>query len=420
MSASAHVAIIGAGPSGLFTAQALLRAVPGVAIDIIDRLPVPYGLIRYGVAPDHQGTKAITRQFDRMFERDGVQFHGGVEIGRHVALPELSELYDAVVIATGLPADRRLDIPGEDLPGIIRAGRLTRWINSHPDEAAAAPALGAHVVIIGNGNVALDAARLLAKTEAELQGSDFDPARAEAIAACGIRTIDIVGRSGAEKCRFDPAMIKEIAQLSAARIEVTNAAAGAVSPDAAARLSALQAVNGAGPADAPCHIRFRFGHVPVAVLGRHRVEAVRFATHAGETLDLPATSVITAIGFAADDRAPMSRDTLLAGRENLPYALGGNVFAAGWFRSGPTGAIPDARRDAKGAADAVAATLRSGAQRPGRRGLAALLSRRNLQPLSYADWQRIRAAEEAAAPPGRLRLKFTTVDDMINLTTLAA
>ena len=159
---SGKVAIVGAGPSGCYLAQALLKAAPELEVDLIDALPVPYGLVRYGVAADHQGTKAVARQFARVFERQGAQFWGNVALGREVTLEALQGAYDAVVLAAGLAGDRRLGVPGDDLPGVHGAGRLTRALYEHP-EAEALPALGAHPLIVGNGNVAIDLLRLLAK-----------------------------------------------------------------------------------------------------------------------------------------------------------------------------------------------------------------------------------------------------------------
>ena len=170
-----HIAIIGSGPAGCYMADQLLRLLPDASIDILERLPVPFGLIRYGVAPDHQGTKAVARVLDRVLSRDRVSFFGNVEAGRDVRLDELMSLYDAVVLATGAERDRRLGIPGEDLPGVIGSGAFTGWYNGHPDRHVPQVQGVRSAVIIGNGNVAIDVARVLAKGPAEFAGSDLSP-----------------------------------------------------------------------------------------------------------------------------------------------------------------------------------------------------------------------------------------------------
>src|SRR5271167_4353191 len=171
-----RIVIIGSGPAGCYLADHLLRLLPDASIDILERLPVPFGLIRYGVAPDHQGTKAVARVLDRVLSRDRVAFFGNVEVGRDVHLDELMSFYDAVVLATGAERDRRLGIPGEDLPGVVGSRTFTGWYNAHPDHPAAPEAQDVRsAVIIGNGNVAIDVARIFAKSPAEFEGSDLPP-----------------------------------------------------------------------------------------------------------------------------------------------------------------------------------------------------------------------------------------------------
>ncbi|MFL9824032.1 FAD-dependent oxidoreductase [Rhodoplanes sp. SY1] len=422
MSGSRQIAVVGAGPSGLFSAQALVKAVPGAVVDVIERLPVPHGLIRYGVAPDHQGTKAVARQFERLFERDGVGFHGNVEIGRDVTLATLLGLYDAVVLAAGLSVDRRLGLPGETLAGVITSGALTRWINSHPGESATPPSLGRNVVVVGAGNVALDIARLLAKTPDEFSGSDLDPARATALDACGIETVDVIGRGSAAACRFDPALIKEMAHLAGARVEVHGDLDVDAPAEVAARLAALKVIHGAGPADARRIVRFRFGLSPEEIVGgaAGAVQAVRFGSADGTRRTLPATSVVTAIGFGCDSRAALIDPVGVPagdGAGALPHRIADRLFAVGWFRGGAVGTIPEARRDAKLLADTVAATLTAAevtsSPRAGRAGLLARLAAAGVTPVSFAHWKHIEAAETAAAPPGRARLKLCSTSDMI-------
>ncbi len=171
------IAIVGSGPAGCYAAEQLARLAPEADIDVIDRLPTPYGLVRAGVAPDHQGTKSVERVLERALTRPNVTFHGAVEIGRELGLDELRALYDAVILATGAPSDRRLDIPGEELPGVHGSGAFTRWINGHPDDADRAVDLDRirSVVVIGHGNVAIDVARVLAKSRDEMARSDLAP-----------------------------------------------------------------------------------------------------------------------------------------------------------------------------------------------------------------------------------------------------
>ena len=170
-----HFAVIGSGPAGFYTAEALAKAYGEAArIDIIDRYPVPYGLIRFGVAPDHQSLKAVSKRYDKVAETGGVGFVGNVAVGHDVSVDELLELYDAVILAIGAPHDRKLGIPGEDLPGVIGSAEFVGWYNGHPDFADLNPPLdGTHAAVIGNGNVALDVARILSKTRHEFEGSDI-------------------------------------------------------------------------------------------------------------------------------------------------------------------------------------------------------------------------------------------------------
>src|SRR5438270_6235403 len=184
-----HVAIIGSGPAGYYTAEALQKVYgEGVAIDMIDRLPVPYGLIRSGVAPDHQSIKAVSRRYEKTALAPNTRFVGHVTVGRDVSIEELKSLYDAIVLATGAPHDRPLDIPGSDLPGVVGSAAFVGWYNGHPDFAGLAPPLdAAGAAVIGNGNVALDVARIFAKTRAEFAGSDIAGYALDALEHSAIR-----------------------------------------------------------------------------------------------------------------------------------------------------------------------------------------------------------------------------------------
>ena len=407
---TAQVAIVGAGPSGCFLAQALLKSAPDLGVDLIDALPVPYGLVRYGVAPDHQGTKAVIRQYARLFERQGARFIGNLAVGRDVTLDDLRAAYDVVVLAAGLSGDRKLGIPGEDLPGVAGAGAVTRALNDHPD-AGPLPALGPRVVIMGNGNVAIDLLRLLAKTPEELAGSDLGQRGTDWLACGGVEEITIVGRSPAARAKFDPVMIRELGKLSGVVIRVEDAGTSD-DPDGAKKIEALAAIDGHGTG--PRRVTFRFGLTPEAVEGAGRVTAVRFSANADGTLTLPSDLFLTAIGF--EDSGSLDRAALLAGAEDVGAGVvAPGLYATGWFRRGPTGTIPDNRADAQALAARILADLPalSQAERPGRAALA------HLDIVDYDGWKRIDAAETATCPDARSRAKITARGEMLRLARTA-
>lgn len=409
------VAIVGSGPAGLFTAQQLRKLLPSASIDILDRLPVPHGLMRYGVAPDHQGTKAVSRQFDRLFERDGVAFFGNVHVGRDLRRDELSDLYDAVVLATGLSGDRRLGIPGEALAGVYGSGSVTRWINSYPESDALRLTLGPTVVVVGLGNVALDVARILLKQPAALRGSDLHPRRLAALTREGVESVTLVGRAPPWNARFDPAMIKEIGQLDDVGITVDwdGRAPADLRPEQAARVAALRALP-SRDVERPVRrsLRFRFGLTSRAIAGSGRVEGLTFADADGRAVQLTATSVVTAIGFEAGPDAlvaPVGDGGGMIGRE-----LGDGVFAVGWCRTGPIGTIADCRSEARATAEVVADRLRRRG-RPGRDGLHRRLQEREVAFVDYAGWLRIKGHEERAGNGQAPRIKTSELDRLLAL-----
>jgi NADPH-dependent glutamate synthase beta subunit-like oxidoreductase len=312
-----HFAVVGSGPAGFYTAEALQKAYGEQArIDILDRYPVPYGLIRFGVAPDHQSLKAVSKRYDKVAESAGVDFIGNVVVGRDVFVAELQELYDAVILATGAPHDRKLGIPGEDLPGVVGSAEFVGWYNGHPDFAELNPPLdGAHAAVVGNGNVALDCARILSKTRHEFEGSDIVGHALEALDASAIRTVTILGRRGPHQIAMTPKELGELGHLEAASPGVEAAdfppldTDGALEPGQRKSISILREFAATGPDSAkPKQIVFDFFAKPLSIEGHGRVEKLVVertvldekgaALGTGETYEVPASLVVTCIGYS--------------------------------------------------------------------------------------------------------------------------
>ncbi|WP_271408607.1 FAD-dependent oxidoreductase [Pseudomonas sp. Q1-7] len=420
--ANPTVAIVGTGPSGCYVAQALRKAWPGAEIAMFDRLPVPYGLVRYGVAPDHSGTKSVIRQFERLFEREHVRFIGNLEIGKDLPLEELRRAYDIVVLATGLYGDRRLSIPGDDLERIYGAGRMTRLLNDHPDEVDFVPRLGRRTVIVGNGNVAIDLLRLLTKSHDEFEGSDLSDESLAQLLSAPLDAIDIVGRSPAALAKFDTVMVKELARLANVRFEIGAGSTlePATSAQEQAKIEAILALREAGSQAMPRHttVTFHFGWVPEAIHGEERVEAISFvsADGSGQHIRLEADSVVTAIGFQEQAGTGLNRDALSSETTDIDSGfLASGLYCAGWFRRGPRGTIPENRADAKAIADNIVQAVSDGALAIGKPGYSAIPDAVKEHLVDYQGWKRIDKAELSNAPGGRVRRKVRTRTDMLSI-----
>ncbi len=418
---TARIAVVGGGPAGCYCVERLARLLPEAEIDLLDRLPTPFGLVRFGVAPDHQGTKAVTRVLARALARPQVRFLGNVEVGRDLTLAELRALYDGVVLAVGAPQDRRLTVPGEGLPGVYGSARFVGWYNGHPDQAALAPDLAGlrRAVVIGNGNVALDVARVLAKTPEEMAGSDLPPEIAARIARAPLREIVLVGRRDAAAARFGPAELAELGGLARAGVEIAAEDLPAESGDGggeAPALAALRKLAAAAPESGakPLRLRFVFGARVEAFVGDGRLAQVRLRRRVardGRWLDsaarltLAAELAVTCIGYEARACGELRPEAGVFA--NSAGRIEPGLFVVGWAGRGPSGTIATNRADSHAVAARLAAEL-SPTDRPGRRGLAALLQARGVHPVDLAGWQRIDAAEQAAAPPQRVRRKLAT------------
>jgi Pyridine nucleotide-disulphide oxidoreductase len=387
-----RVAIVGAGPAGFYAADGLLRARPDLHIDVIDRLPTPYGLVRAGVAPDHQGTKAIVRQFEKLLLQPDVRFAGNIDVGRDLSWDELDEGYDAVIVATGMVIDRKLGIPGEDLPHVWGSWRFVAWLNGHPDFRKG-PDLARvkTVAVIGNGNVALDVARLLAKSADEMAKSDIVPEAGAAIAAAPLTDIWVIGRRGPEHASFTNNELAEMGRLARA-VSVTDPKRLDVAPPSSdptperlrksKNLEILKGFAGHKPGERPVTVHFLFDAVPKAI----RPGEIELSTG-----KLEADLVITCIGYTGQD-----------------FPQREHVFPVGWAKRGPTGTIPTNRAESHAVAQEVLAFLKDRDPKSGP----------DVLPIAIdaAGWHRIDKHEVAAgAALGRPRVKLTDWQALLDI-----
>jgi len=418
-----HFAIVGSGPAGFYTAEALEKSFgENARIDILDRFPVPYGLIRFGVAPDHQSLKAVSKRYDKVAESAGVDFIGNVTVGQDVSIAELLELYDAVILATGAPHDRKLGIPGEDLPGVIGSAEFVGWYNGHPEFADLDPFLGGtHAAVIGNGNVALDCARILSKTRHEFEGSDIVNHALDALDRSAIRTVTILGRRGPHQIAMTPKELGELGHLEAAVPVVETGDFPPVEADEPLEPGLRKSVTLLRgfldlEANKSKRIVFDFFAKPVAIEGNGKVERIIVertqldekgaARGTGETYEVPASLVVTAIGYSS---SPIPDVPFEGGRfVNERGRIADRLYAVGWARRGPSGTIGTNRPDGYEVADQVAAAMPPGnaGDKQGAEGFKRLLASRGVMPTDYDDWRRIEEAEAANARPGSPREKF--------------
>lgn len=399
-----RVAVVGAGPAGLYAAERLAKG--GAAVAVFDRLPAPFGLVRYGVASDHQTTKQVDRVLGRVFQK-GATFLGGLELGRDVTLAALREAFDAVVLATGAPQERALGVPGEELAGVLSSAAFTGWLNGHPDRAACPlPAAEIEeVAVVGAGNVALDVTRLLAKTAEELKGSDLPPEAGERLASLPLRRVTILARRGPGSVRFTPHELGEFARLSRARPVVDPADLPPVAEGEDEVMQLLRRYAESAEAK-PLELRFRFHAVPQAFLGEGgRLAALEIETPAGRER-LPAQLAVTCIGYGAPGFPELPAED---GRfANEGGRIAGRLYVVGWAGRGPSGTIPTNRAESHAVAERLLAEVEPG-DRP---GLAAFPEELRARAWSFADWQALDAAEKAAAGEGRVRRKLATWEEL--------
>lgn len=410
------VAVVGSGPSGCYLAQGLLRALSTATITIFDRLASPYGLIRYGVAADHQHTKAISRQFERLFASPQVTFAGNVDVGKEVSLDDLRTHFDVVVLATGLSQDRGLQLPGSTLSGVFGAGEIVQTLNSHPTDSAPFPDLHGRVVIIGSGNVAIDILRFLVKGRDDYAGSDISDESLEIYLGNPATEITVASRATAAFAKSDPQMLRELATLPRGRYFSPDLALSESPEDdrqATARLHAYEELTSvARPVHPGPTVHLRFGVVPIRIVGEDRVSSVEFQT-SEEIVSVAADSVITAIGFESsfvdNEIAALTQTASTSGR------VSAGLYRTGWAKRGPRGAIPENRACAKSVVDEILEDLANNLidVTPNRQGLAGLPHEVRESAVSYEEWLKIDRLEQATAAQDRSRQKTPSHSDMV-------
>ena len=432
-----HLAIIGSGPSGYYTAEAAQKAFgEDIRVDVFDRLPVPYGLIRSGVAPDHQSIKGVSRRYEKVALSENVRFVGNVTIGSDISVDELAGLYDALVFATGAPNDRALDIPGADLGNVFGSARFVGWYNGHPEFARLAPDLsGSTAVVIGMGNVALDVARILSKTREEFADSDIVNHALDQLSSARIKRIVLLGRRGPHQIMMTPKELSELGELARAVPIVDPADLPPEGDDAmlepglrkSVTLLRKFAAEGASAREGKAiTIEFAFFAQPHALIGTDKVEAIEIertviergrAVGTGELERLPADLVVSCIGYRSSPIPGLPFDERAGRFANDEGRMLPGIYCVGWARRGPTGTIGTNRPDGYGIIERIAEELASGklgnGGKQGRAGFDTLARSKGLDLVTFRDWKKIEQAEEHAAREGAPREKFVDLAAMM-------
>ena len=404
---------------------------------MIERLPTPWGLVRLGVAPDHPKLKSVSRAFERIAEKPGFRFFGNVEVGRDLSHADLLELYDAVVYAFGAQTDKRLGIPGEELAGSWSATEFVAWYNGHPDYQELPFDLGVErAVVIGNGNVALDVARMLALTPDELAPTDTTDPAIEAIGTSTLREVVIVGRRGPAQASWTTQELKEMGELAGADVIVDAAELeGAVEDKTHVQrnMDVLREFAAREPTGKPCVVRFLFFRSPVAIHGDERVEAVelvrnRLEERGGRLVAVPTEEhetlacglVFRSVGYRGVGLPDVPFDERAGTIANERGRIVGEprAYCAGWIKRGPTGIIGTNKKDATETVAHLLEDLEDGriAHREDvtAEAVEAVLAERGVRAVLYAGWTSIDELERAAGEKlGRPRIKLRTWDELL-------
>jgi ferredoxin/flavodoxin---NADP+ reductase len=446
-----HVAIVGSGPSGFFAAASLLKAADesddiDVSVDMLEMLPTPWGLVRSGVAPDHPKIKSISKQFEKTAEDPRFRFFGNVAVGDHIEPADLAEHYDAVIYAIGTQSDRSLNIPGEHLPGSVAAVDFVGWYNAHPHFEATTPDLsGARAVVVGNGNVALDVARILITEPAALAETDIADHALESLRPRGVEEVVIIGRRGPLQSAFTTLELRELADLENVDVIIDPADLEAITDDDAAavgkvckqNIKVLRGYIGHEPRPGHRRMVFRFLTSPIEIIGDKRVESIVLgrnelvtdengrvaAKDTGDREELPVQLVVRSVGYRGVPTPGLPFDEKSA---TIPHSHGRvegrrNEYVVGWIKRGPSGVIGTNKKDSQDTVDTLIADLTGAtelADFPDDHAdkLAEWLAERQPKLVTDAHWKLIDEHERSAGEPhGRPRVKLPSLAKLLQI-----
>jgi ferredoxin--NADP+ reductase len=428
-----RIAIVGAGPAGYFSAQALQNSQDEertFAIDLFERLPTPWGLVRSGVAPDHPKIKTVAKVFEKIASDPNFRLFGNVELGRDISIEQLKENYDAVILATGSSVGRKLGIPGEELAGSLSAADFVPWYNGHPDYAnVAVPLNGKNAIVIGAGNVAMDCGRMLALDPTELDSTDTADHALAAMHLSSIRNVTIVGRRGPEHAAFTSPEIRELPKLehtdvliSQSEIESSKARVAEQlegNKELRNNLEAMLEVSQTPPKNHERKLAINFLLTPLEIIGSKKVEAIRFARNevindkvsaTSEIIELQCDLVVTAIGYQV---LPTPGVEFANGKVvNENGYVSDNLYVVGWAKRGPSGVIGTNKSDSSEVVKLLLAKLPNTTKENS--DIAKVI--RSHQVITQAGWQLINQAEiEQGEAVGKPRRKLTDWSDLLNL-----